>query len=306
MKVSIVSPEYKGEKMIDELIQRIEHSLANFTNDYEIILVNDGSPDNTWEKITEVCGNDNHVKGINLSRNFGQQYAITAGLSVVSGEWVVVIDCDLQNRPEEIPRMWAKAQEGWDVVLAQRLERKDSWLKKQSGFWYHKAMKFLTGVPQDRTVGEFGLYKRQVIDTIASMGDALRSFDGEIQWVGFRQTKIPVMQGERAEGKSSYTLHKLLKLAFDNMIFFSNKPLRLMAEFGFAISFIALVVAVIYLFKYILGDNEVLGYTSIIISIWLLGGIIIMLLGIVGIYIGKSYDQVKGRPTFIIRDKINF
>lgn len=306
MKLSIVSPEYMGEKMVDELISRIESSVSTITDDYEIILVNDCSPDNTWSKILEVCRRDKHVKGVNLSRNFGQQYAITAGLSCVSGDWVVVMDCDLQDRPEEIPHLWAKAQEGWDIVLAQRMLRQDTWLKKQTGVWFHKVMGFLTETPQDRTIANFGVYRRDVIDSIVSMGDALRSFGGEVSWVGFKSTKLPVQHAARAEGKSSYNLHKLFKLAFDNMIFFSNKPLRLMAEFGFFVSFISFIIAVVWLCRYFLGDIEVSGFTSIIISMWLLGGIIIMLLGVVGIYLGKAYDQVKGRPTFIIRDKVNF
>lgn len=306
MLLSIVSPEYKGEKMIDELVSRIENSVETFTDDYEIILVNDCSPDNTWDKIVEVCTNDKHVKGVNLSRNFGQQYAITAGLSVVSGDWIVVMDCDLQDRPEEIPRLWKKAQEGWDVVLAQRMGRKDTWLKKQSGLWFHKVMGFLTDVEQDRTVANFGIYCRQVIDTVLSLGDAVRSFGTEVQWAGFKRTKMPVEHAARAEGKSSYNLYKLFKVAFENIIFFSNKPLRLMADTGFTISLVSFVIALIWLCRYLLGDIEVSGFTSIIISMWLLGGIIIMLLGIVGVYLGKAYDQVKGRPTFIIRDKVNF
>lgn len=306
MLLSIVSPEYKGEKMIDELVSRIEKSVETFTDDYEIILVNDCSPDATWEKIVEVCKRDKHVKGVNLSRNFGQQYAITAGLSVVNGNWVVVMDCDLQDRPEEIPNLWKKAQEGWDVVRAQRMLRKDTWLKKQTGVWFHKVMGFLTETEQDRTIANFGIYRRSVIDTIVSMGDYLRSFGGEVSWVGFKQTKLPVEHAARAEGKSSYNLRKLLVLAFDNMIFFSNKPLRLMAEAGFVISFISFIIAVIWLIRYLLGDIEVSGFASIIISMWLLGGIIIMLLGVVGVYLGKTYDQSKNRPSYIIRDKINF
>lgn len=306
MKLSIVSPEYMGEKMVDQLVSRIEASVSAISDDYEIILVNDCSPDNTWAKILEVCRRDKHVKGVNLSRNFGQQYAITAGLSVVSGDWIVVMDCDLQDRPEEIPRLWAKAQEGWDVVLAQRMLRKDTWLKKQTGYWFHKVMGYLTETTQDRTVANFGIYSRQVVDTVLSMGDAVRSFGAEVIWSGFRRAKLPVEHAARAEGKTSYNLHKLLKMAFENIIFFSNKPLRLMAEFGFIVSFVSFVIAIIWLCRYLLGDIEVSGFTSIIISMWLLGGIIIMLLGVVGVYLGKAYDQVKGRPTFIIRDKVNF
>lgn len=160
------------------------------------------------------------MKGINLSRNFGQHYAITAGLSQAKGEWVVVMDCDLQDTPEEIKNLYTKAQEGYDSVFAQRVERKDKFLKRLSSIVFYKVFSFLTDSKQDETVANFGIYHRKVVNAILSMGDSIRYFPIMAQWVGFRKGYLPIKHGARKEGKSSYSLFKLLKLASDNMIGF--------------------------------------------------------------------------------------
>lgn len=306
MKLSVISPIYKGEKMLDELVSRIETSVETFTKDYEIILVNDCSPDDSWNKIKEICAKDKKVKGINLSRNFGQHYAITAGLTESAGEWVVVMDCDLQDRPEEIPNLYQKAQEGYDTVLAQRIERKDGYFKRLSSILFNATFAFLTDQEQDKTVGNFGIYHRQVINAVLSMGDSVRWFPLMVKWVGFNIAYLPVEHAERAEGKSSYSFRRLFSVASDNMIAFSNKPLRLMLQFGFFVVVISVLVALFYLGRYISGGIAVDGFTTMVLSMWILGGIIIMMIGMTGIYIGKTFDKTKGRPIYIIRDKLNF
>lgn len=306
MYISIVSPIYKGEKMLDELVRRIMTSVTTITDDYEIILVNDCSPDNSLHKIQQICNTYKNVKGVNLSRNFGQHYAITAGLSMAKGEWVVVMDCDLQDRPEEIPNMYKKAIEGYDSVFAQRVERQDTFTKRLSSTLFYMVFSFLTDSKQDKSVANFGIYHRKVVDAILSMGDSIRYFPIMAQWVGFRKFYLPVVHAEREIGKSSYSLFKLLKLASDNMIGFSDKPLRLMLKFGFYIVILSLFVALWYLFKWAMGWIEVSGFTTMVLSIWLAVGIIMMMLGVTGLYIGKIYDRVKGRPTFIIGDLYNF
>jgi len=306
MLLSIVSPIYKGEKMMDELIRRITEAVHPMTDDYEIILVNDCSPDNSLAKIKEICAANPKVKGVNLSRNFGQHYAITAGLSKSSGEWVMVMDCDLQDRPEEIPNLYAKAQEGYDSVFAQRVERQDTFSKKLSSTLFYWVFSFLTGSKQDKSVANFGIYHRKVVNAILSMGDSIRYFPIMAQWVGFRKCYMPVEHAEREIGKSGYNLFKLLKLASDNMIGFSDKPLRLMLRLGFYIVIISLIIALWYVIKWAFGFIEVGGFTTMVISIWLAVGIITMMLGITGIYVGKIFDRVKGRPTFIIDELYNF
>lgn len=240
MKLSIVSPIYKGEKMLDELVRRITESVTPITNEYEIILVNDQSPDDSWNVIKRICKKDKHVKGVNLSRNFGQHYAITAGLSKSSGEWVVVMDCDLQDRPEEIPNLYHKAMEGFDSVFAQRVDRHDTFMKRLSSTIFYKVFSFLTDSKQDKSVANFGRYNRKVVNAILAMGDSIRYFPIMAQWVGFRKYYLPVTHAEREIGKSSYNLFKLLKLASDNMIGFSDKPLRLMLRFGFYVVLLSL------------------------------------------------------------------
>ena len=162
MLLSIVSPIYKGEKMIDELVFRIEASVNQLSSDYEIILVNDNSPDNSWQKIKDLCIKDKRVKGVELSRNFGQHYAITAGLSFAKGEWIVVMDCDLQDNPDEIPNLFAKAQEGWDIVYARRANRKDKPMKRFSSTIFHSVYDWLSGLHTDKAIANYGIYKKCV------------------------------------------------------------------------------------------------------------------------------------------------
>lgn len=306
MLLSIVSPIYKGEKMLEELVRRITTSVTPITDEYEIILVNDQSPDDSWNVIKRICKENKHVKGVNLSRNFGQHYAITAGLSKSSGEWVVVMDCDLQDRPEEIPNLYRKALEGNDSVFAQRVERKDTFTKRLSSTIFYKVFSFLTDSKQDKTVANFGIYHRKVVNAILAMGDSIRYFPIMAQWVGFRKYYLPVVHAEREIGKSSYNLFKLLKLASDNMIGFSDKPLRLMLRFGSYVVILSLLFALYTFVKWALGLIEVDGFTTMTISIWLAVGIITMMMGVTGIYIGKIYDRVKGRPIFIIGETCNF
>lgn len=305
MLISVVIPEYKGASMVHELTRRLNVVLSCLTEKYEIIFVNDASPDNSWEEIRKECLIDSNVKGLNLSRNFGQHYAITAGLHFATGEWIVVMDCDLQDRPEEIPKLYAKALEGFDSVFAQRIERQDSFLKRLSSALFYKVFSFLTDSKQDCSVANFGIYHRKVINSVLSMGDSIRYFPFMVQWVGFRKYYLPVVHDEREKGRSSYSLFKLLRLAGDNMIGFSEKPLRLMLRLGFIVVIGALLVALYYLLKYCLGLVHVSGFTTLVISLWLLAGIVIMLIGVVGIYIGKIFDRVKGRPTFIVEDTVN-
>lgn len=338
--ISVVSPVYRGEKMVAELVNRIVQAMHTIENDsacsaaptdtagiaaandttaaanmsntpprspfaYEIILVNDASPDNSWQEIEKQCALNPCVRGINLSRNFGQHYAITAGLHYAKGDYVVVMDCDLQDRPEEIPALYRKAQEGYDTVLAQRLHREDNWLKRTSSKLFYSVFSFLTDTQQDASVANFGIYRRCVIDAILAMGDRFRYFPTQVQWVGFRKAYLPVQHAERAEGKSSYNFGRLMRLALDTIVSFSDKPMRLMVKFGFVITLLAGLIAIIYLVRFLLGDIIVLGYTSLILSVWATAGIIISLLGVVGLYIGKMFDTVKHRPTFIIGETRN-
>ena len=305
IKISVVSPVYLAESILSELAHRLKETLEALGVSYEIILVEDGSPDSSWQRIKEICEADDTIKGVRLSRNFGQHYAITAGLEKAKGEWVVVMDCDLQDKPEQIPALFAKAKEGYDIVYARRSKRKDGFFKKISSKLFYRLFGYLTNSEQDPSIANFGIYHTKVIQAILRMKDHVRYFPTMVQWVGFSSAKLNVDHDHRATGKSSYTWGKLIRLAFDNVIAFSDKLLKLTIRLGFIIALGALLVGIYYIYKYLVGDIVVLGFTSLIISIWFLSGLIIFILGIIGIYLGKTFDKVKDRPTYIIQEKIN-
>jgi len=305
MKLSIVSPVYMGEKLVKELVDRLSETLSSIADDYEIILVEDGSPDQSWKEIETICRTDSKVKGIKLSRNFGQHYAIFSGLEAADGDWIVVMDCDLQDQPEEIPNLLKKAAEGYDMVFAQRENRQDNFIKKLSSRLFYSLFSYLTETKQDATIANFGIYSKKVIQSVVSMNDYIKYFPTMVKWVGYKSTKLNVKHSSRAEGKSSYTFSKLIKLALNSIVSFSDKPLRLLVKFGFYISTLSFLVGIFYLFRYFMGQTTVSGFTSIIITITFLSGIIILTLGLVGIYVGKTFEQSKQRPAFIVDQKIN-
>ncbi|MEO6613340.1 MAG: glycosyltransferase family 2 protein [Chitinophagaceae bacterium] len=303
--ISIVSPVYKAGKTVSILVDQVKEEVGKITQDFEVILVEDGSPDNSWQAILAETAKDKRVKGIKLSRNFGQHYAITAGLDFTKGEWVVVMDCDLQDKPKEIINLYNEAQKGYDIVLARRTERKDAFHKKTFSIAFYKILSYLTGTDQDAAVANFGIYNRKVIDTICSMREQIRYFPTMVRWVGYKKSHISVDHGEREEGKTTYTFRRLLVLALDILLANSEKPIRLIVRTGFFISTAAFFFGLIVLIKYFVGSIKVLGYTSLIVSLWFLGGMIMMMLGIIGLYIGKTFQGVKNRPIYIISEKEN-
>ena len=305
IKLSIVSPVYRAEKMVHMLVERIVKSVTTITEDFEIILVNDASPDASWSVIEHECVQDKRVKGINLSRNFGQHYAITAGLHYAQGEWVVVMDCDLQDRPEEIPALYQKALEGYDIVYARRKQRQDKWLKRMTSRMFNAVLNWLSGLKKDKEVANFGIYNRKVIAEYIKIPEYARSFGSLIRYLGFRTTAIDVQHALRAEGKSSYTLHRMLKLTFDVIISNSNKPLRMAVGLGFSMSALSFLLALYNVVARMIGIISFPGYTTTVFSIWFVGGLMLFVMGILGLYIGKIFDQVKGRPNYIVRDKLN-
>ncbi|HBK82493.1 MAG TPA: glycosyltransferase [Flavobacterium sp.] len=303
--ISIVSPVYRAEKTLNELVVRICQTVSQITPDFEIILVDDSGPDKSWSIIEELSKTNSCVKGIKLSRNFGQHYAITAGLDRAKGDWIVVLDCDLQDQPEEILKLYKKAQEGYDVVLASRFARQDSFLKKLTSVIFYRTLGYLTGSKHDETIANFGIYSHKVIQSIVSMRESIRFFPSMVKWVGFSTTKINIEHAARADGKSNYNLKRLLNLALDIMLAFSDKPIRLVFKSGILITLFGILFSLITLYKWYNNHIFELGYTSLIISIWLLSGVIISTLGIVGLYIGKIFEGVKNRPIYIIDKTTN-
>lgn len=305
MKLSIVSPVYKASKIIPILVSRIEEAVKPITHDYEIILVDDACPENSWEKIEEISKENFCVKGIKFSRNFGQHHAISAGLDAASGDWVVVMDCDLQDQPEEIIKLYNHAIKGFDIVLACRTNRQDGYFKRLASKVFYRTLGYLTGSQQDETVANFGIYHQKVVREIKNLKESIRYFPTMVKWVGFKSSKIDVDHAPRVEGKSTYNFKRMMNLALDIILAYSDKPLRLVLKFGVLISIVSLLMSIYNIIKWFLGDISVLGYSSLIISIWFLSGCLLITLGIVGLYLGKTFEQVKNRPIYIIEKKVN-
>lgn len=304
VNISIVVPVYGCRTALVELYLRLKTTLTQITDDFEIILINDASPDGAWETIQELAAKDSRILGVDFSRNFGQHYAITAGLEHAKGEWIVVMDCDLQDRPEEILALYNKAQEGFDAVLARRAVRNDTFVKKTFSQLFYKLFGYLTDTKYDNTVANFGIYNHKVIKAVLSMNDKIRVFPVMLQWVGFNKCSIDVVHDSRVMGKSSYNFTKLFNLAFNIIISFSNKPLLLTVRLGIFISLISLGVGIFYTYKHLTGQILVSGFAGLIVSIWFLSGMIIFSIGILGIYLGKLFDTSKDRPNYIIKSII--
>ena len=302
--ISIVSPVYRAEKILPILVSEINLVMERIGEDYEIILVDDRSPDNSWEVMKVLSSQNSKIKSIRMSRNFGQHSAIFAGLTKTKGDWVVVMDCDMQDQPKEIAKLYKKALEGYDIVLGQRENRKDKFLKKLSSKLFYKVFNYLSGGQFNNEIGNFGIYKKKVIDSILNINDYIKFFPLFINWVGFKSTSIPIEHSSREEGKSSYSICRLLKLAFNVIISFSDKPLRLFINFGLGISILSFILGIYYLYLAVTHRITQPGFSSLILSIWFLSGIIISCIGIVGVYLGKTFDQTKNRPTFIIDEEL--
>ena len=304
-KISVVSPVYQAAPIVPRLVSEVSSALGELTDSFEIILVDDRSRDDSWNAIKQECNKSSHVRGLRLSRNFGQHSAITAGLGLAKGDWIVVMDCDLQDKPDQISTLYRKALEGYDIVFARRRLRRDSRLKRFYSRAFYSVFSYLTETAQDAAIANFGIYHKKVIDAVLGMDDNIRYFPAMVQWVGFQSARVDVEHSSRAQGVSTYNLRKLLRLAINNIISFSDKPLRLVAQGGLILSAISFAIGLLYLVGFLLGIIKVAGYASLIVSIWLTAGINIFVLGLVGIYVGKAFEKIKGRPIFIIDEAVN-
>ena len=304
MRISVVIPVYGCKGALKELYQRIKDSIKIITEDYEIILVNDDCPQGSLEIIKELCEQDKNVIGIELSRNFGQMKAILAGLDYSTGDWTIVMDCDLQDRPEEIINLYNKTQEGYDVVFARRKQRKDHPIKKLFSKIFYKIYSFASDTKYDNTLCNFSILNRKVVNSYCKMREEHRAFVMYLQWLGFKQTSIDVEHNERKEGKSSYNFRKRLRLGIDIIFSQSDKILKAIALLGFFVTLISLIAVVIIIINYFV-NNVNQGWSSIIATICLMSGILIFAIGTVGIYVGNTFIQSKGRPLYIIRNIFN-
>jgi dolichol-phosphate mannosyltransferase len=298
--ISIVIPVYRAENCLDELYRRLKVALETITTDFEIVLVEDCGGDRSWPLIAELAKRDPRVKGIQFSRNFGQHCGITAGLDHCDGDWVVVMDCDLQDRPEEIPRLYAKAREGHEIVVARRGKRSDPLLKRLSSWLYYRTFSWLADMDYDPQAGNYRILSRKVIRNYRNMRERSRFFGSLINWMGFPAASIAVQHDERFDGSSTYTFSKLWQLGAETIIAYSDKPLRLAIRLGFFISTCAFLYGLYILFLALFHGSPVTGWSSLIVSIYFMGGVTIGILGIIGIYLGKTYDETKRRPLYVI------
>jgi len=305
--ISVVSPIYLAETIVDELVKRIKDEVSIITQEYEIILVEDGSSDKSWEKIEENCEVDKRVKGIKLSRNFGQHYAITAGLQKSRGNYIVVMDCDLQENPKYIHKLVDKANDGNDIVLTIHKNREHGIIKNIFSIIFHRVFNWLVGNKNLRSGAQYGalsLLTRKVVQAFSEFNDYHRHYLSMIRWLGFTKTEIIVEHEQRFSGKSSYTLKKLITLAIDGIVSQTEKLLRYSIYTGFLFAIIGFI-AITYIVLLYFYQGFQSGWASTVVLIIFSTGLILMSLGIVGIYIGKIFEQTKNRPLYLIDQTIN-
>ncbi len=308
--ISVVVPCYNEQEVFAESYKRLTETLSQLDATkyhYELIFVNDGSKDNTLLLINEAITKDNKVKGINFSRNFGHQIAITAGLDNCKGDCAVVIDADLQDPPAVILQMVQKWEEGYDVVFGKREERAgESAFKLVTAKWFYRFINKLSDVDIPLDTGDFRLMDRNALNQFLSMRESYRFVRGMIAWIGFNQTFVTYDRESRFAGTTKYPFKKMLRLASDAILSFSNTPLKIATFVGFATSIVAFIGILYAIYMRTFTNNYVEGWTLLMISILMIGGIILLVLGIIGEYVGRIYGEIKQRPLYIIKDKIGF
>lgn len=305
MKISVISPVFNEEGCVEELCRQLHAVLSTLTPDFEIILVDDGSRDRSWELISRVSNEIPGIKGLRFSRNFGHHYAISAGLHHCDGDWVVVMDSDLQDPPAAIPELLAKTREGYDIVLARRQNRQFGWFKNASAKLFYRVFQYLTDSKYDGEAGVYRIMSRKVVEAFRSLSEVDRFFPAMIDWVGFRQGHIYVSHGKRYAGETKYPFRKQLALAINAILSFSDKPIVIVVYVGLILALLSLCFATYIVLRAIFGTFAVLGYASIITSIFFVGGVLMATLGSIGLYVGRIFRQVKNRPLYVIADQVS-
>jgi glycosyltransferase involved in cell wall biosynthesis len=304
-RLSVVSPVYRAQACLDELHRRLTATLEAMDVDYEIVFVNDGSPDRSGEVLAAIAARDARVVVLNLSRNFGQHPAILAGLEQARGELIVVMDCDLQEAPEDIPRLYAKAAEGYDIVFATRRASERSSFKRLTSRAWFSIINLLSDFPVVPNSGTFSLITRQVVDELLRMPNRHSHYQHLVRWMGFRQASIEIHHGGRFDGgRSSYSLRALVRHAFTGVIAHSTRLLTFSIYAGFAFVALSFLQFGHVLYLKLFRSVGVAGWTSLMAAIWLIGGAILSSLGIIGLYLARVVDEVKHRPTYIVRERL--
>ena len=308
-KISVIVPCFNEEAVLPKLFERMSAAASSWGTNYEVICVDDGSRDRTWQRLKQQHLADPRWRCLSFARNFGHQTAVSAGLFHATGDAVVVIDADLQDPPEEVARLLAKWQEGYEVVFATRKKRKDPLVKRLLAWGFYRLLQKMTPLPMARDAGDFCLLDKKVVAVMNALPERSRYLRGLRTWCGFRQTSVEFDRGERAAGVPQYTFKKSFKLAMDGLFSFSAAPLRLATYLGLWVSAFAFFGVLFTLAQKMfaaqfakIGLAPGAGFPTIVISILFLGGVQLICLGILGEYIGRIYEEVKGRPLWIIRD----
>lgn len=300
-QLSIIVPIFNENKIIPELYERLKNAVLQISEDYELIFVNDGSKDNSLIELLKLTKQDSRVFFINFSRNFGHQIAVTAGLDKCRGDAVAIIDGDLQDPPELIPEMYRKYKEGYDVVYAQRAERKgESWFKKISAKAFYRILRKSTSIDIPLDTGDFRLIDKKVVEYLRKMPEQNKFLRGQIAWLGFKQTRVLFNRDKRKYGTTGYPLSKMIRFAMDGITGFSDKPLSMVTQLGFIFSGLAFLIVIYALFSYFVLDRTITGWASLIISSMFLGGIQLISIGIIGAYLSRINKNILNRPLYII------
>jgi dolichol-phosphate mannosyltransferase len=305
--LSVAIPIFNEREVLPELYRRLKSALAQMAVSYEIVLVNDGSTDGSWDVILSLACADPTVKAISLSRNFGHQVAITAGLDTTAGAAVVVMDGDLQDPPELLPVLYARHLEGYDVVYAQRRTREgEGWWKRVTAKAFYRVIRQMTTLHIPADTGDFRLMSRRVVDQLRRLPEQSRFLRGLVTWVGYNQAAVLYDRDKRYRGETKFSTARMMKFAIDGITSFSSHPLRLASHLGLLISMATLLFMLgLIIYKLSGGTGVIQGWTSLIVAVLFLGGLQLMAIGVLGEYIGRIYEEVKGRPLYLVADALN-
>ena len=304
MEISTIVPSYNEEKNVPLIYKRLTDTLSQISDKYEIIFVNDCSKDSTLSVIKQISEEDSHVKYISFSRNFGHQIAVSAGLDMCKGNAVVIIDGDLQDPPELILEMYKKYQEGYKVVYAKRKTREgETWFKKATAKLFYRFLAAMTSIEIPVDVGDFRLIDKVIVNHLRNMPEKSKYIRGQISWIGYKQTFVEYHRDARLYGKTNYPLKKMLRLAFDGITAFSDKPLKMASAIGIISAILSLLAIIYALISHFIFDSAVSGWTSLIISVLFIGGVQLITIGIIGEYIARINNDVRNRPLYIIEEE---
>jgi len=303
--LSVVIPVLNEEFNINKLVDELKKNVLKISEDFEIIFIDDGSVDDTWAVIEKEAKLDNRIIGLKLSRNFGHHYAITAGIHQAIGNWVVVMDGDLQDRPDVIPHLVEKANQGFDVVFVNRVDRPESLGYRVLQKIFYSILRFLSGFDFDSRQANFSIISRKVVEAYKSFPENARFYGSTIKWLGFKVSSIDASHGKRFQGKPSYTLRKRFKLASDIILAFSDRPLRMAIGLGITISLLSILMVIWIVIGVYSWGFTVIGWPSLVAAIFFSTGMILIVLGIIGVYLGQIFREVKSRPLYIISETTN-